>query len=236
MRAHYLQHVSFEGLGSIASWLDAQNYEITVTRFYAQDPLPDPNTIDMLIIMGGPMSVHDTAIYPWLIEEKRFIQQCILMKKPVLGICLGAQLIAQVMGGEVFANPQKEIGWFDIHSVNSLPSAFAFPQTLQVFHWHGETFTLPKEAVHLAQNQVCTHQAFQISNHVLGLQFHLETTPQLAQDLVTNCSNELIDAPYIQSAQRIVSVSKAQYHAMNAMMSRILDYLSQSIKKEHYDT
>ncbi|WP_200821297.1 type 1 glutamine amidotransferase [Oceanicoccus sp. KOV_DT_Chl] len=117
MRAHYLQHVPFEGLGSIETWLHTAGYDISSTKLYAAESLPALDGIEMLIIMGGPMSVNDEEQYPWLGNEKTFIQQAIDSGIPVLGICLGAQLIASAMGAKIFANPVKEIGWFPITSV-----------------------------------------------------------------------------------------------------------------------
>lgn len=156
MRAHYLQHVPFEGLGSIGPWLEATGYELTHTRFFESTDLPESKAIDLLVIMGGPMSVNDEERFPWLVQEKQFVREVIESGKPVLGICLGAQLIASAMGGKVFANPVKEIGWFPIHADNTADSAmFGFPLSETVFHWHGETFDLPPGAMRLAKSEGC---------------------------------------------------------------------------------
>ena len=119
MRAHYLQHVEFEGLGSIEPWLKAAGYEITNTRLFESAKLPDLKKIDLLIVMGGPMSVNDEDDFPWLVSEKKFIREAINSGKPVLGICLGAQLIASATGARVYRNPIKEIGWFPIYGMSS---------------------------------------------------------------------------------------------------------------------
>lgn len=102
MRAHYLQHISFEGLGSIEPWLESAGYEITHTKYFESEELPDLKTLDLVVVMGGPMSVNDEDEFPWLANEKRFIRQAIDSGKPVLGICLGAQLIANAMGSSLF--------------------------------------------------------------------------------------------------------------------------------------
>ena len=117
MRAHYLQHVPFENLGCIEDWLESQEFQITSTQFYEDAVLPKPEDIDFLIIMGGPMSVNDEAQYPWLVQEKAFIQSFIKTQKPILGICLGAQLTASALGSSVYSNQMKEIGWFPIRSI-----------------------------------------------------------------------------------------------------------------------
>ncbi len=180
MRAHYLQHLPFEGFGSIEPWLRHAGYEITNTPFYASSVLPPMKAIDFLVVMGGPMSVNDEDSIPWLGAEKRFIRNVIDSGKPVLGVCLGAQLIASALGADVYRNPVKEIGWFPVQGVpqNGILS-FRFPAVTEVFHWHGETFALPPGAVLLASSAGCVNQAFQIGASVIGLQFHLETTMNL---------------------------------------------------------
>ncbi|MCK5862638.1 MAG: gamma-glutamyl-gamma-aminobutyrate hydrolase family protein, partial [Candidatus Hydrogenedentes bacterium] len=181
MRAHYLQHVPFEGLGSIESRLHSSGYEISSTQLFESPEFPALEEIDLLLVMGGPMSVNDEEIYPWLSQEKEFIRRAIDMKKPVLGVCLGAQLIANVLGARVYQNSEKEIGWWPVHGT-PVPSSslFQFPASIQAFHWHGETFNLPAGATLLASSTACKNQAFQIGTSVIGLQFHLETTPESA--------------------------------------------------------
>ena len=226
MRAHYLQHVPFEGLGSIESWLKAAGYEISVTRLYELADLPRVEDIDFLVVMGGPMSVNDEIDYPWLTDEKEFIRSIIVSGKSVLGICLGAQLIANAMGSRVFKNPVKEIGWFPVQAIVSLNNpVFKFPEEAVVFHWHGETFSLPPEAIQIAKSESCKNQAFQIGSNVIGLQFHLETTLDSIRALVKNCRHELVTGKYIQSEQDILSVSEERYIMINGLMSDILEYL-----------
>ncbi|MBT3047984.1 MAG: gamma-glutamyl-gamma-aminobutyrate hydrolase family protein [Candidatus Thiodiazotropha sp.] len=226
MRAHYLQHVPFEGLGSIEDWLLLSGYEITATRFFESPDLPRLEEIDLLIVMGGPMSVNDEHAYPWLAKEKNFIRSVIDAGKPVLGICLGAQLIAASLGSEIYPNSVKEIGWFPISAVKSIPdSLFRFPEETTVFHWHGETFDLPSGAVCTAKSKGCQNQAFQFGRKVIGLQFHLETTASSANAIVENCRDELVDGEYIQTEKEILSASHARYRTINRLMADILHYL-----------
>ena len=230
MRAHYLQHVPFEGLGSIEHWLQTAGFTISSTRFFQPFTLPDADALDLLVVMGGPMSVNDEAAFPWLAQEQAFIRNVIEAGKPVLGICLGAQLIASAMGARVYANAQKEIGWFPITAVASEDkSLFDLPASMDVFHWHGETFDLPAGATLLAQSEACSHQAFQLGSSVIGLQFHLETTAESARQIVTHCRDELIPARYIQSAQTILSVPPERYASINRLMGDVLEYLQRGI-------
>lgn len=227
MRAHYLQHVPFEGLGSIEAWLQRAGYEITGTKLYESSTFPRGEAIDLLVVMGGPMSVHDESDCRWLSDEKRFIRNMIESGTPTLGICLGAQLIAGAMGGKVSRNPVKEIGWFPVQAVASKKNAaFRFPEETVVFHWHGETFSLPPKAIHIAKSEGCQHQAFQIGNRVIGLQFHLETTPDSVQALVTHCRDELAEGEYIQTEETILAVPPERYYRINRLMGDILEYLT----------
>ncbi|WP_316368725.1 type 1 glutamine amidotransferase [Candidatus Thiodiazotropha sp. CDECU1] len=227
MRALYLQHVPFEGLGSIEIWLQSAGCEITNTRLYESDELPEVDEVDLLVIMGGPMSVNDTTDYPWLVKEKEFIKSVIDSGKPVLGICLGAQLIASSLGADIYSNSVKEIGWFPIQAVRSDNKAlFQFPEEAVVFHWHGETFDLPSGATQIAASKVCRNQAFQIGANVIGLQFHLETTPASAQAIVEHCAAELVDGEYIQTETEILAASPELYHSINGLMERVLEYIT----------
>lgn len=229
MRAHYLQHVHFEGLGSIEPWLVSQGYTITCTQLYQSTNFPDPIEIDLLIIMGGPMSVNDEAEHTWLEPEKLFIKQCIERNIPTLGICLGAQLIADVMGANIYLNPEKEIGWFPVTATDRPHhGTFSFPQETLVFHWHGETFNLPDNAVNLAESECCSNQAFQIGDNIIGLQFHLETTPALARALTNQCGDELTPSTYIQEKEMITGATEDQYQEIHQLMETVLVYLRQS--------
>ncbi len=229
MRAHYLQHVHFESLGSIEGWLRDKGDSITSTQLYLGETLPKPDEIDFLIIMGGPMSVHDELDYPWLQREKAFIKQCLNRCIPTLGICLGAQLIASVSRGEVFPTPEKEIGWFPVKATHEGgPQTFKFPGESTVFHWHGETFSIPPHATVLAESEGCAHQAFQMGPNVIGLQFHLETTPTLAQALTQHRADELVPGTYIQDRKSILNTPGYRYKEIHNLMAKVLEYLHSS--------
>ncbi|MGD8854646.1 MAG: amidotransferase [Gammaproteobacteria bacterium] len=226
MRAHYVQHVPFEGLGSIESCLKAGGYDITQTRWFESVELPAPDELDLLVVMGGPMSVNDQAAYPWLAQEKQFVRGAIEAGKSVLGVCLGAQLIASSLGARVYPNRHKEIGWFPVHGIPQTDdSIFRFPAALEVFHWHGETFDLPPGAVRLASSEACENQAFQIGASVIGLQFHLESTPQSAREIVSNCRDELVPSRYVQTEEELSSATSDKYQSINRVMQDVLSFL-----------
>ncbi len=226
MRVHVFQHVPFEGLGSIQPWLEARKALVRWTRFYESSRLPYLDEVDLLIVLGGPMSVNDGAKFAWLADEKRFIASAIAAGKPVLGICLGAQLIANAMGGRVYPNMQKEIGWFDIEATSSEPGLFRFPASISVFHWHGETFDLPTVARQLARSEACENQAFQIGRKVMGLQFHLETTPESAEAMFTHCRDELVPGETVQTEAAMRDQPLASYRSINAVMEGVLNYIT----------
>jgi GMP synthase-like glutamine amidotransferase len=229
MKVQVFQHVQFEGLGCIEPWLQARGAQIGYTRFFQGDTLPAVDSIDMIIAMGGPMSVNDEEELPWLKQEKQFIQDAITRGVPVLGVCLGAQLIASALGARVYRNPLKEIGWFSIQAVPTAEPVFQFPSECLVFHWHGETFDLPKGAVRLARSDGCENQAFQLRSNVIGLQFHLEATPKSAIAILETCRDELILGPFVQCEADLLSVSPNAYKAINALMSDVLSYLTRSM-------
>jgi GMP synthase-like glutamine amidotransferase len=225
MRVHVLQHVPFEKLGNIETWFDPATTSLNYTRFFAEDQLPALTELDFLIVLGGPMSVNDEAELPWLRAEKAFIAAAIAAKMPVLGICLGSQLIASALGARVYAGAEKEIGWFPIQGQYQGDKAFNFPDTLDVFHWHGETFDLPAGATLLASSPGCKNQAFQIGERVIGLQFHLETTEQNTASMIEHCSDELQPQRYIQSQSELENTPAANYANIKAVMAQILAYL-----------
>jgi len=219
MKIHWLQHVSFEGLGCMEPWLIENGHDVSSTRFWADDRLPDTENVDGLIVMGGPMGVYDESIYPWLAEEKAFIKKIIAQNKPVLGICLGAQLIAEVLGAKVGKNKQREIGFFPLTGDGKI-----FPAEFMAFHWHGDTFGIPDGATHLASSPACGNQAFIYKDNVLGLQFHLETTEESLRALCTNCADEITEGPFIQTLEQMTPFF-AELPAANARMFDLLKRL-----------
>lgn len=226
MNVHVFQHVPFEDIGSMALWCEAHNAQVTYTRFFESDTLPDLETIDLLIVMGGPMSVNDEGVFPWLKAEKVFIREAVTRGMAVVGLCLGAQLIANALGARVYSNGLKEIGWFPVQGMRGGGETFHFPQETTVFHWHGETFDLPPNAVHIARSSVCKHQAFQVGANVIAFQFHLETTPACVADMIQHCGDELVDETYIQGADEMRATPDHVYETVNKLMADVLTYVT----------
>ena len=206
LRIHYFQHVAHEGIGSIEEWIKTEGHSMTATRFFNGEQLPELNDLDWLIIMGGPMNVNDEKDYPWLAAEKKFIRQAIDAGKTVLGICLGSQLVSDALGAKVYKNKEKEIGWFNIELTHSAQSEDLFSDMdsrLKVFHWHGDTFDLPENAIHLASSVACKNQAYVYNDKVLALQFHLEPTKKSLLDMLKGGIEEQ-PGRFVQSEKKIL--------------------------------
>ena len=224
-------HVPFEGPAVIADWSEEHKHKLQITRFYENDPLPDPGKTDMLVVMGGPMNAFDYPTYPWLEEETEWVKQIISAGKPVIGICLGAQILAIALGAEVHPGPHKEIGWFNLRFLPCLGDyriCHDLPPMRKVFHWHGDTFSLPEGADRIAESKAFANQGFIYDSRVIALQFHLEVKPSSVKALVKNCGEELVDGPYIQDAGTILN-EKAPYRDNQKLMHTIMDYLANQV-------
>jgi len=205
MQVQVLQHMSFEGPGMIGEWAVEQGYSMNRVHLYAGDPLPKWEETDMLIIMGGPMGVGDAEKYTWMPTEFEFIRLAIQRKVPVVGICLGAQFIAHVLGARVYRNKESEIGWFPLTNVDEAFRAAMGVDDLTTFHWHGDTFDLPEGTRRLASSEATPNQAFIYGKHVLGLQFHVEVLPSSITDFLDHLGEGLEEATYIQCVEEIKS-------------------------------
>jgi len=174
--------------------------------------------------MGGPMSVNDEAAHPWLVEEKVLVADAIAHGRAVLGVCLGAQVIASALGCRVSANWEREIGWFPIEpTLRGRASGLDIDGP--VFHWHGETFDLPAGATLLASSVGCVNQAFSLGPRVLGLQFHLEVTSADVQNMVEHGRPELTPSRFVQSEAEILSTPPERYEGANAVLDELVKNL-----------
>ncbi|MDP3294685.1 MAG: type 1 glutamine amidotransferase [Nevskia sp.] len=207
MRVHWLQHADFEGLGGIEAWLTARGHTITGTRLQHGETLPEPAAFDALMVMGGPMNIYQHELHPWLRTEKALIRAAIAQGRRVLGICLGAQLIADVLGGPVSRSAEPEIGWFPLQLTaegRAHPLLAGLPAEFTSFHWHGDTYALPPGATRLIESAACAQQAFAWDgSRVLGLQFHPEVTQAEAVEWFRHES--LTPSRYVQTAESILA-------------------------------
>nr|WP_228382976.1 type 1 glutamine amidotransferase [Synechococcus elongatus] len=207
MRIEIVQHIDFEGAAAIAPWLIERGHTLSTTLLTVGDPLPDWRDRDAAILMGGPMNVDQTEEYPWLLTEKQWLKTAIAANKTLVGICLGAQLLAQALGATVALGPEPEIGWFPIQFSAQAQAIAGIPPELMAFHWHGDQFSLPPAAIPLAQSAVCPQQGFLWGDRILGLQCHLEMTPDALATITQAAAADLRPAPFIQSAVQILAGS-----------------------------
>jgi GMP synthase-like glutamine amidotransferase len=230
MKIHYLQHVPFEDLANIETWARSRGHNLSCTRLFSGEALPEIAHFDWLIIMGGPMNIHENGKYPWLAREKEFIRKAIACDKIVLGICLGAQLMADVLDGTVRRNEYKEIGWFPVSLTKDgilSPIFSVLPQRFVALHWHGDTFEIPTGAVRTAESRACKNQAF-MQGKAIGLQFHLESSPDSIDHLLRNCADELTEGPYVQRPEEL-SAHPEQFSQIQRLMERLLDRVEQEL-------
>jgi len=195
------QHDPFEDLGFFAEVLEKQGADYRVVHlFHGEMPSEELENVTALIILGGPMSVDEEAIFPFLRWEKRIIRAAIDEAVPILGVCLGAQLIAATLGTRVFQGPVREIGWsrISITPHGQVDSLLGYlPENATVFQWHSDGFELPVGAVRLASSVHYGTQAFRVGKSIYGLQFHLEMTPRMIERWINERSKDLAAAPYI---------------------------------------
>jgi GMP synthase-like glutamine amidotransferase len=226
MRIHYLQHAQFEGPAYLEDASRNLGAALTGTRVYAGEPLPDPRDVDLLAVMGGPMGVYDEKEHPWLCAEKMFIEKAIGQGMMVIGICLGAQLVATVLEGKVVKNPCREIGWFPVSRTPEGASTRIgrlLPGSFQAFHWHGDTFGIPEGALRIAESVACKNQGFLYDGRVLALQFHLEATAASVSVMLDNCGADLDGSAFVQGPEEIMETSHIP--GCNALFDTILQEL-----------
>ncbi|WAU73927.1 type 1 glutamine amidotransferase [Acinetobacter sp. TR11] len=235
LRVHYFQHIAGEGFGSCYDYLKAHQAKITATEFFALpvdlslelEALPHIDEVDLLIIMGGTMSVNDEANYPWLKLEKRWLRRYLSAGKPAIGLCLGGQLIANALGASVSRNQHQELGWMDVGRVSHVPeNYFQIPDKLNIMQWHSETFEIPRGGVRLAENKVCQNQMYQIGRNVLGFQFHPEMTPHALQLLIENEEDSAVfNGQYVQPIAELKKTIKSKFEQGNQLLNQAIEYV-----------
>ena len=224
-----LQHVAFEGPAEIATWAEARGHTLETVALY-EPGFTHPAETDFLVIMGGPMGVHDDEDHPYRPGERRYIASVIERGSLVLGICLGAQLIADVLGAEVSRGEHTEIGWYPVKRLADAgfcPVMRRLPEVMGVLHWHGDTFAVPERAPRTYASEACGNQAFSyLGGRVIGLQFHLEQNPESLAGLVEGSSADLVGGLWIQSAEEMLDVGADVFAASNEALFTLLDAMS----------
>jgi GMP synthase-like glutamine amidotransferase len=225
MRIHCLQHSPLGGETHLPAWAGVRGYEwVNVVVPEAAEP-PGMADVECLVVMGGPMSAWEEERYPWLKTEKRLIEALIDAGKPVLGVCLGAQLIADVLGARTYPGPTPEVGWFRVETTAQArhdPLGAALPESFETFLWHADTFDLPAGAVHLARSNAFEHQGF-VWKRVMALQFHLEVRPDWVRRIAIRDAARLTASNYVQPLEAILGKPETLYRANNALMDLLLD-------------
>jgi GMP synthase-like glutamine amidotransferase len=208
MRVLCIKNEPHETPGAIAAWCRERGHALSIIELYAGAQPPATDSLDLLLVMGGPMSVNDDRIHPWLKTEKQFMGECVAAGRKILGICLGSQLLASVLGARVYRNTEKEIGWFPVTLTMAGKSSSLFsgqPESFDMFHWHGDIFDLPRGAERLAFSEVTERQAFAVAGRLVGLQFHPEIDDVLLDGFVNAGREELVPARFVQSPEEILS-------------------------------
>jgi GMP synthase-like glutamine amidotransferase len=229
MRIACVRHVSFEGPGTIAEWAASRGHTI-VEIAAPTGEYPAPGSFDMLVLLGGPMGVYDIGAHPWLVAERAFIASAIDAGALVLGVCLGAQLLADAVGGSVRSGPEPEIGWFPVRLTDAgraSPLFAGWPDSFVAGHWHGDTFDLMPPLVAAASSQLTANQAFEACDgRAAGLQFHLEWTPAVLSALLENCGDELAaGGTWVQPASELLG-DAAEFERSRDLLFEMLDRLA----------
>ncbi len=220
------RHNAGEGPGYFATFLERHAIPWQLFRIDANDAIPAaPNDYSGLVFMGGPMSVNDSL--PWIANELTLIRQAVAQNIPVLGHCLGGQLMAKALGATVSRNPQKEIGWGSVQVLENATATAWFGEFKEFmsFHWHGETFGLPAGATRILESPYCTHQAFSLGPH-LGMQCHVEMTETMIATWCKNGAEEIAASPAtsVQQPAEILATTPQHLQALHTVADRIYNH------------
>lgn len=225
-----VQHVESEGPAAIATWFQSRGHRLAIWKPYRTGSrIPsEVASSQVLVLMGGPMSANDHDELPWISAELDLVRDRTRAGSPILGVCLGAQLLAKSLGASVGGCHHREIGWYPVQ-VFSTPSSddpwrevFEQPQAITVLHWHGETFSLPTGAVHRASSAACANQLFTVGDRLVGMQFHCESTQESVNALVTASAHEIGGGPFEMSASTITADSLRHEPSARPLLYRIL--------------
>lgn len=235
MRIHVIRHVPFEGPELIAEWAAVHKHELTES-FALTEEYPRFDEVELVVVMGGPMAADDHVASPWLAAEKRYLNRAVSQGVAILGVCLGAQILAEVAGGRICRNKQLEAGWFPVAATPEArtdPIFSAFPDRLVVGHWHGDTFDLPSDARPMLSSKATPNQAFSLAGgRLVGLQCHLEWTPQALAKLVQECGDELArGGRYVTSPEVMLGEAQERIPACRDALFAVLDSIEKVARR-----
>ncbi|MGE3262355.1 MAG: type 1 glutamine amidotransferase [Bacteriovoracia bacterium] len=183
MKTLIFQHTKDEVPGTLVDWLGQSDHAYHIHHSYSGQKFPDAAAYEALVVLGGPMNIDEESKHPWLKNEKQFVADWLKKDKAILGICLGGQMLAQVLGGRVEKNRAREIGFHEVRRTGEKhPALSRWPEKMRVFQYHEDRFTLPQGCKSLLTNEICEHQAFSLNKKTLGLQFHPESTAHWIQE------------------------------------------------------
>jgi GMP synthase-like glutamine amidotransferase len=225
-RIAILTHIECEGPGLWGEFFAECGIPTQRFRVNDGDGFPADDAFDALLILGGPMNVDQHDRYPWIVQEKAFIRRAIDDAKPVVGVCLGAQLIARALGASVMKNPVKEIGWDAVSLTSdgqSDPVFRGFPALSPIFQWHGDTFDIPEGATLLASSTRCAHQAFRYADRTYAFQFHVEMTPDIIAECVRLHTREVERGLPKGAGDRIIAQAHDTAHDFHTISRRLFD-------------
>lgn len=224
LNIHFYLHDA-SGLGSLYNWAESQDYNITKTFLKKTNELPNPDFYDVLFILGGNMSAYDDKKFPWLINEKKSINRALNDGKKVIGICLGAQLLADVLGAKVYKADYSEIGWHDIEltkTVMQIKHFAGFPQKFKTFHWHNDTFDLPSNTTLIASSKAFENQIFTYGELAAGIQCHPEQTEYSIGKMISDSKGNIQIGDFVQSENEILdNIHNAKFN--NNLLSKFLN-------------
>lgn len=231
MRIHVIKHVPFEGPGLIGEWAEERGHSLE-TSLAITEEYPAVEDVDLLVVMGGPMDADDEVASPWLTPEKRFIAETIAADRLVLGVCLGAQIIAEILGGCVKRGRELELGWFPVtltDAVHTTPLFAGWPDSAVVGHWHGDTFDLPPGMEPVLSSAVTDNQAFVFDERVVGLQFHLEWDVETLRGLLRECPEDpATSGAHVMTAEEVAARIATHVRACRELLFGLLDRLARA--------